>query len=61
LVPCVDFLGNSLPPNLFTDDVYISLGYDTNDFDSEMVYIYTLDSTTYSRSANPLSNNDKEV
>ena len=61
LVPYVDFLGNSLPPNLFTDDVYISLGYDTSEFDSEMVYIYTLDSTTYSRSANPLSNNYKEV
>lgn len=61
LVPYTDFLGNSLPPNLFTDDVYISLGYDTSEFDSEMVYVYTLDSTTYSRSANPLSDNYKEV
>ena len=61
LVPHADFLGNLLPPNLFTDDVYISLGYDTSEFDSEMIYIYTLDSTTYSRSANPLSNNYKEV
>lgn len=61
LVPHTDFLKNLLPPNLFTNDVYISLGYDTSEFDSEMVYVYTLDSTTYSRSANPLSNNYKEV
>jgi hypothetical protein len=61
LVPHTDFLENLLPPNLFTNDVYISLGYDTSEFDSEMVYVYTLDSTTYSRSANPLSDNHKEV
>ena len=61
LVPYTDFLGNSLPPNLFTDDVYISLGYDTSEFDSEMVYVYTLDSTTYTSTAQPPSKNNKNI
>ena len=48
-VPHTDFLGNLLQPNLFTNDVYISLGYDISEFDSEQAYIYTLDSTTYAK------------
>ena len=61
LVPYTDFLGNSLPPNLFADDVYISLGYDTSESDSEMVYVYTLDSTTYTSTAQPPSKNNKNI
>jgi hypothetical protein len=48
--------------NLFIDkDIMISLGYDTSDFTDEKVVAYTLNSTTYARTANPLSNNHKDI
>lgn len=56
-----DFLGNSITPNLYVNDVYISLGYDVDEFDTEMVQIYTLDPTTYSRTADPATNNHKKL
>lgn len=55
-VPHTDFLGNLLQPNLFTNDVYISLGYDISEFDSEQAYIYTLDSTTYAKTKDDITN-----
>lgn len=60
-IPYKNFLGQLIKPNLYVKDVYISLGYDVSQFDEEMIQIYTLDSTTYSRTANPLSNNHKEI
>jgi hypothetical protein len=33
--------------NIFATNVYISLGYDLNDFDEDRVLLYTLDSETY--------------
>ena len=48
--------------NLFVNsDIIISLGYDTSDFTDEKVVAYTLNSTTYARTANPLSNNHKDI
>lgn len=56
VVPCTTFLGSGIRPNLYTNDVYISLGYDVNEFDSEQVHIYTLDSTTYVKTKDQLTN-----
>lgn len=52
-MPFLDFLGNKINPNLFVKNAYISLGYDANDFDKEMIQIYTLDSTSYIRENKP--------
>lgn len=60
-IPYKNFLGQLIKPNLYVKDVYVSFGYDVSQFDEEMIQIYTLDSTTYSRTANPLSNNHKEI
>ena len=61
LIPYQDFLDHYIKPNLYVKDVYVSLGYDVSEFDKEMIQIYTLDSTTYSRTASPLTNNHKKV
>lgn len=61
LIPYQDFLGHYIKPNLYVKDVYVSLGYDVSEFDKEMIQIYTLDSTTYSRTASPLTKNHKKV
>lgn len=60
-IPHLDFLGNSIMPNLFVKDIYICAGYDTSEFDDEMVKVYTLDSLTYSRSTEPYENNHKQI
>ena len=60
-IPFNDFLGNYIAPNLYVKDPYITLGYDISQFDEEMVHIYTLDSTTFTATANPLTNNHKEI
>jgi hypothetical protein len=44
-------LGSPIAPNLFVAAPYITLGYDVNEFEKEKVVIYTLNSSTYSRSA----------
>lgn len=51
ILPYKDFLGNKLLPNLFVNEPYISLGYDTADFEDEKVLVYTLDTSTYSRNS----------
>lgn len=56
-----DFLNHKIKPNLYVSDPYISLGYDIDEFNEEMVQIYTLDTTVYSRTENPLTNNHKKV
>lgn len=61
LIPSKDFLGNEIISNLFANDIYVSCGYDINEFDDEMVRVYTLDSATYSRTASPLTNNHKTL
>lgn len=60
-IPFVDFLDNYIRPNLYVSEPYISLGYDINEFDKELVQIYTLDSTSYSKTADPLYNNNKKI
>lgn len=39
-----------MEPNIFIDNIKISLGYDLNNFDSDAVIAYTLNSTQYSSS-----------
>lgn len=39
--------GTKIPPNLFTKDPYICLGYDLSSFDSEQAILYSLDNKTY--------------
>ena len=39
-----------MEPNIFVDNIKISLGYDLNNFDNDTVIVYTLDSTQYSSS-----------
>lgn len=52
LISATDFLGApSITSNLFVAAPYITLGYDVNEFEKEKVVIYTLNSSTYSRSA----------
>lgn len=51
LISATDFLGSPIAPNLFVAAPYITLGYDVNEFEKEKVVIYTLNSSTYSRSA----------
>lgn len=60
-IPFKDFLGHYIKPNLYVKDVYISLGYDVEEFDQEMIQIYTLNSTTYARTADPLTKNHKKI
>lgn len=53
LISATDFLGSpTTATNLFVAAPYITLGYDVNEFEKEKVVIYTLNSSTYSRSAN---------
>lgn len=51
LISATDFLGSPIAPNLFVAAPYITLGYDVNEFEKEKVVIYTLNPSTYSRSA----------
>lgn len=39
--------GNALPDNLWIDEVFLSVGYATQDFDYDTVLLYTFDSLTY--------------
>ena len=41
-----------MEPNIFVDNIKISLGYDLNNFDNDTVIVYTLDSAQYSSSDN---------
>lgn len=58
-----DFFGTKqdIDPNLFVKDVYISLGYGVEEFDEEMVNIYTLQSSNYVRTAEPFENNHRRI
>lgn len=60
-IPFTDFLGNYIAPNIYLKDPYITLGYDISEFDEEMVQIYTFDSTTFNATAQPLTNNHKQI
>lgn len=46
-IPYKTITGGKLPPNLFTKDPYICLGYDLSGFDKEQAILYTLDGDTY--------------
>lgn len=46
-IVAVDEDGNALMDNLWIDEVFLSVGYATQDFDSDTVLLYTFDSLTY--------------
>ena len=50
-----------ISPNLFVKDIYISLGYDANEFDEELVKIYTLQEPTYWRKLDNIEDNHKQI
>jgi hypothetical protein len=54
-----DALGNKLPPNLFTKDPYICLGYDLEGFKQEEAILYTMNSKGYKFEGNPETNENK--
>ena len=56
-----DIFENLENPNLFVQDIYITLGYDINDFKDELVTIYSLDSSTYLRDKKPEQANYKKL
>lgn len=60
-IPFKDFLGNVIKPNLFVKDLYISLGYDSQDFGKETILINSLNSKTYSGVIDDLKNNYKKL
>ena len=60
-LPYLDEWGNITAPNLYVKDVYLCLGYDTSEFDEEMIKVYTLDTLTYSRKTEPFMDNAKRI
>ena len=60
-LPHKDDFGRSIVPNLYVKDIYLCLGYDVSEFDDEMIKIYTLDTTTYSRKIEPFTDNAKKI
>lgn len=44
-----------MEPNIFVDNIQVSLGYDLNNFENDTVIAYTLNSTQYSSSDNSAS------
>jgi len=54
-----DNFGNKLPPNLFTKDPYICLGYSLEGFDKEDAILYTMDSKGYRFEGNPDTEENK--
>lgn len=60
-IPHTDFLGNRITPNLFVKDCYLSFGYDVNEFDEEMIKIFTMDSNTYIATVDNEEDNHKKI
>ena len=59
-IPHQGFLNKLVDNNLFIKDPYISLGYDTREFQNDDVIIYTLDTPTFTSAADD-SENQKTV
>lgn len=59
-IPHQGFLNKLVDNNLFIKDPYISLGYDTREFQNDDVIIYTLDTPTFTSAASD-SENQKTV
>jgi hypothetical protein len=50
-----------LDNNLFVKDIYLALGYDSSEFDTDTVQIYSFDSTVYGPNILPLTENHKRL
>ena len=62
MLPSKDFLGNDLiQPNLFVKDIYISLGYGTEEFEDEKVLLFTDNDSSYKKTVNPEYKNQKQI
>lgn len=63
LVPYADpvFIDNLFPPNLFTKDSYICLGYDIGNFNKDQATLYCTNPSTYSSKSNIKSNNKNVI
>lgn len=46
-ITACDNAGDELPDNLWIDEVFLSVGYSIQDFDSDTILLYTFDSKTY--------------
>lgn len=62
----IDATGTEIPweglaPNIFVKDIYLSLGYDSTSFDTDTIFIYSLDSSQYIATADPSESNHKGV
>lgn len=53
--------GMLLTDNIFVQDIYLSLGYDSTSFDTDTVYIYTMDDTQYIATEDPPEDNHKKL
>lgn len=53
--------GLDLPPNLFTKDPYVCLGYDISEFDKEQAILYSLNSSTYVTKDGIVSDQNKKT
>jgi hypothetical protein len=56
LIPYVTNDEILLLDNLFVNNIYIGLGYDLNSFDSDLVNLYTFDTTTYIKTKDETEN-----
>lgn len=57
----VDIPWEGLPPNIFVKDIYVSLGYDSSSFETDTLMLYSLDSSQYIATEDPLEDNHKKV
>ena len=61
LIPYQDSDENDLPPNLLVKDIYLSFGYDSNEFTTDTVVLYSNKNSEYSDQVKPEENNHKEI
>lgn len=57
----VDNFFNELVPNIFVKDCFIALGYDTEDFDRELLKLHSLDKLQYSATVPEEEDNYKKI
>lgn len=50
-----------LMPNLYVKDIYVSFGYDSEEFEDNQIVIYSLDSTQYIATEDPEEDNHKKI
>lgn len=51
----------NLPPNIFTQDIYLSFGYDSSEFDKDTVILYSTKNSRYYEDRDPEEDNHKDI